>query len=320
MFTRTWRKGGTGLPIRTALGGSLLAGCAFLCVANLAAQTPSLLPATPALPPQKSSDPSPRPNLPDAPGRSSAPEDVLAVAQRAEEAGKQSSPTLGDDSSPIWQTASDPGFYRRMQRRRAVILSNQRFLNTEISLPMTSRQKAYIAATDVIDPGNLAVIAVSSAIYIASNAHTAYGPGPAGFGRNYGYSLAQDVTGEALGTWLIPSIAHHDPRYHRMPGAPVRKRIFHALAHTVITQSDSGSAMPNYATLLTYPLAAAAANLYVPGLQRDLPSTTQRVLIGLASDPSDALIGEFLPDVARRIHIRVTFFQQVINDISTDHP
>ncbi len=105
-----------------------------------------------------------------------------------------------------------------------------------------------------------------------------------------------------------------------MPGASTRRRIFHALAHTVVSQHDNGSPMPNYATLLTYPLSAGIANLYVPVLDTSGSSTAKRVIIGLASDPTEALIGEFLPDVARRIHIRVTFFQQIINDISTDHP
>lgn len=210
--------------------------------------------------------------------------------------------------------------YARIRDRRGLLFSNQRFLDSEVSIPMTSREKAFIAATDVSDPVNLAVIAASSAIYTASNAHSAYGPGFKGFGRNYGYSLSQDATGEFFGTWLIPSVAHQDPRYHRMPGAPVGRRILHALSHTIVTEHDDGSPMPNYATLLTYPIAAEIANLYVPGLHTSPSATAKRVVIGYASDPSDALIGEFLPDVARRIHIRVTFFQQIINDFSTEHP
>jgi len=245
-------------------------------------------------------------------------EDVVLAAHDAFETTGDPYPILPGYSSPPWNTAADPGLHRRIQQRRFQILSNQRFLNSEISLPITSRQKAYIAATDFADPGNLAIIAFSSAIYVATTPHSAYGPGFRGFGTNYGYSLSQAATGEFFGTWLIPSVAHQDIRYHRMPGAPLQKRILHALAHTVISQSDTGHTIPNYATLLTYPISAAITNAYVPGVERNLPATTQRVLIGLASDPSDALIGEFLPDVARRLHIRVTFFQRIINDYSTE--
>ncbi len=243
----------------------------------------------------------------------------MIAAHEAFETTGDAPPILTSDR-PLWESTADPGMYARIHNRRGLLFSDQRFLDSEVSIPMTSREKAFIAVTDVSDPMNLAVIAASSAIYTASNAHSAYGPGFKGFGRNYGYSLSQDATGEFFGTWLIPSVTHQDPRYHRMPGAPVGHRILHALAHTVVTQHDNGSPMPNYATLLTYPIAAEIANLYVPGIHTNASATAKRVLIGYASDPSDALIGEFLPDVARRIHIRVTFFQQIINDFSTEHP
>lgn len=207
-------------------------------------------------------------------------------------------------SLTLWDADANLSRYTRMEQKRALLLADQRFLNDEVSVPLTSRQKAFLAATDFADPGNLSVVALSSAIYTAANPDSAYGPGLKGFGRNYGFSLAQDATGELLGIWLIPSLAHQDPRYHRMPGAPTSRRILHALAHTIVSQHDDGSPMPNYATLLTYPTAAELANLYVPGIQTSASSTAKRVIIGLASDPADALIGEFLPDVARHPHPR----------------
>ncbi len=243
---------------------------------------------------------------------------MIVAASAAFQSTGDPIPIPGHALPELWQANEAPGFYRRIRDRRALFLSDQRFLTDVFSLPMTSRQKAFVAATDVSDPGNLLVIGASSAIYTATTPRSAYGPGLKGFGRNYGYSLSQGATGEFFGTWLIPSIAHQDPRYHRMPGAPTSRRIFHALAHTVVTQHDDGSPMLNYATLLTYPISAEIANLYVPGLHTNSSSTGQRIFIGLLSDPSDALINEFLPDLARRVHIRVTFFQQVINDISAE--
>lgn len=295
-----------------------------LCWApELQAQTPSLLPASPPpspSPPSVSLRPhtaSASSELPEAPA---VQQDVVSVAHAAFAATGDPDPSFAINQRPTWETDSHPALYKRIQQKRSLFLSDQRFLSEAVSIPLTSRQKAYIAATDLADPGNLAVIAASSAVYTASTPHSAYGPGLKGFGRNYGYSLAQDATGEFLSTWLIPSITHQDPRYHRLPGAPVRQRILHALSHTVVTRHDDGSPALNYATLLTYPISAEIANLYVPGLETSGSATAKRVFIGLASDPADALIGEFLPDVARRIHIRVTFFQQVINDLSTERP
>ncbi len=312
--------GGRRLLNRRTLFLLLLCACASLYPPGAPAQTPSLLPATPAseAPPPSSSTSS----LPDAPGASIASQqDVVAAAHDAYSNSGEAVPASATRHTlTVWDADANLSLYRRIQNKRELLLSDQRFLNDEVSLPMTSRQKAFLAATDFADPGNLAVIGASSAIYTASNPESAYGPGLHGFGRNYGFSLAQDGTGEILSTWLIPFLTREDPRYHRMPGAPITRRIVHALAHTLVSQHDDGSPMPNYATLLTYPLSAEISNLYVPGLHTNASSTAKRVIIGLASDPADALIGEFLPDVARRIHIRVTFFQQIINNISADHP
>lgn len=73
--------------------------------------------------------------------------------------------------------------------------------------------------------------------------------------------------------------------------------------------------MPNYATLLTYPAAAKLSNLYVPGMPTNLSDIASRVTLGLATDPSVTLIAEFRPDLARRIHVRVIFIQEILKQV-----
>jgi hypothetical protein len=102
-----------------------------------------------------------------------------------------------------------------------------------------------------------------------------------------------------------------------MPGKPMAKRIGHALVHTVWTQHDDGSPMINYATLLTYPISAELGNLYVPGLRTNAPSTGTRIVAGYATDPIGPLIAEFLPDIAKHIHIRIVFVQQILQQVAT---
>ena len=109
-----------------------------------------------------------------------------------------------------------------------------RFLNSSPPLPLTPRQKFILAARNVSDPFNLLTIAGVSAISVASDSHTADGPGFQGFAKNAGVSLSQDMTGEFFGTFLIPSLAHQDPHYHRMPNLSVRRRILHVLDAVVI--------------------------------------------------------------------------------------
>jgi hypothetical protein len=193
-----------------------------------------------------------------------------------------------------------------------------RFVNTPAPTPMTPRQKGRLAIHDVVDPFNIVTIFLNSGFTVAINSHTAYGPGIKGFGRDAGYSFVQDATGEAIGTWGVCSLLHEDPRYHRMPDATVMRRLAHALSHAVIAQHDDGRLMPNYEDLITYPASAEIANLYVPGVATNLPSTVERVLVGLATEPIDNIITEFLPDFAKRIHVHVVFVQQIIDKVATN--
>lgn len=191
-----------------------------------------------------------------------------------------------------------------------------RFLTGPQVKPLTPFEKAHLAVHNVIDPFNLITILGISAISVASNSHSAYGPGMRGYRRYVGVSLAQDMTGEFFGTLFIPSIDHQDPHYHRMPDASIARRAFHAVDQIAWTQGDNGRGMVNYADLVGFAIDGAISNLYVPGQRTNLPSTASRYVISLATAPVGNFVDEFLPDIARHIHIQIVVFQRIINHIS----
>lgn len=186
--------------------------------------------------------------------------------------------------------------------------------------PLNSHQKGTLAMRDFLDPFNFITIAGYSGIAVAANSHSAYGSGFGGWAKLTGYGLAEDAQGEFLETYAIASLVHEDPRYHRMPSGSMKRRMWHAVKHTYVSQHDDGRRMPNYATLLMYPISAALSNLYVPGIPTDAASTAGRVAIGIAADPAGAIVAEFLPDVAKHIHIHVQFAQELIDRAVTGAP
>jgi hypothetical protein len=101
-----------------------------------------------------------------------------------------------------------------------------------------------------------------------------------------------------------------------MPHKPIRKRIFYAITRSYISRSDTGKPMPNYGVFAAYPFVAEIGNLYIPGIQSDGPSTAERILTGYALDPVNNLVNEFLPDVAKHVHVRIIFVQQILNNIA----
>ena len=175
-----------------------------------------------------------------------------------------------------------------------------RFLTGPEVKPLTPREKAKLAVHNVVDPFNGLTILAGSAISVGSNSHLAYGPGMKGYAHYVGVSYTQDITGEFFGTFLIPSIVHQDPHYHRMPEDSFPRRVGHAIIQTVWTQGDNGKGMVNYGGLVGSAIVVESSDLYVPGEQTNLPATAERYAIGVGTAPVNNFVTEFLPDVARR--------------------
>ena len=191
-----------------------------------------------------------------------------------------------------------------------------RFVTGPQVKPLTPKEKGWLAIRNIVDPFNAITILGSSVIAVGSDADSPYGPGMKGFGKYVGVSYTQDITGEFFGTFLIPSIAHQDPHYHRTPSASIPRRIGHAILQVVWTQGDNGEGMPNYANIFGFAIDDEVSNLYVPGRQTNLPASAERYATGLATAPIDNFITEFVPDVASHIHVRVVLIQRIIDQVA----
>jgi hypothetical protein len=191
----------------------------------------------------------------------------------------------------------------------------QRFLNATEVHPLTPRQKALLAYRNVTDPFNFLTIGFISGLSVASDSHSPYGPGWPGFGRNVGVAYTETLVGEFFGTFLIPSLVHQDPHYHREPNATPTHRTLHAIASVVWTQSDTGEGMPNYANLGTTAIAITLGDLYVPGAKQGFGPGVERYVTAIASDPISNIVSEFLPDVARHINVRIVLVQRIVDEV-----
>jgi hypothetical protein len=191
-----------------------------------------------------------------------------------------------------------------------------RFLDGPQVKSLTPLEKAHLAGRNLIDPFNILTIFGESGLSIAFNSHSVYGPGFYGWSKDAGVSFTQDMVGEFFGTFLIPSIAHQDPHYHRMPGVSIKRRVFHCIDQIAWTQGDDGRGMVNYADLVGFAVEDGVNDLYVPGQQTNIRASAARYGIGLATAPIDNFITEFLPDIASHIHVRVVLVQRIINQVA----
>lgn len=194
----------------------------------------------------------------------------------------------------------------------------QKYINGAQPHPMTPREKAILAGRDVIDPFNLLTIGGISAISVAADSHSAYGPGINGWAKLSGVSLTQNMTDEFFGTFLIPSIVHQDPHYHRMPNASYKRRIAHCIYQVVWTEGDDGKGMFNYANVVGGVFEEAIGDAYVPYRDTGWSAATARYGTALATDPIGNFITEFVPDLARHINFHAVFVQRIINRVAVE--
>lgn len=193
------------------------------------------------------------------------------------------------------------------------------YLTNPDVVPLTARDNLRSAVQGIIDPFNLLTIGGDAAIGIASDSHSPYGPGMRGFAKYAGVSITEDMTGEFFGTFLVPSLVHQDPHYHREPFLPIKRRIFHAIVQIVWTQSYTGRPMFNYANFVGGAATAAVSNTFVPGPNRQgFGSTAQRLALAFAISPSGNLIEEFVPDLASHLNLRVVIFQRILNTVTLE--
>lgn len=125
-----------------------------------------------------------------------------------------------------------------------------------------------------------------------------YGQGMQGFGKRWGALMADRETRSFLGTFLLPTLLHQDPRYFRMgAGRPFSRRLVYALSRVVVTRKDDGRNTFNSSLVLSAVLAASLSNAYYPQQERGFSHTMNRVEGSLLGSAQGYLLREFLPDI-----------------------
>lgn len=182
----------------------------------------------------------------------------------------------------------------------------------------TPSELGRLAVRDVVDPFNLLTVGGTSAISVAEDAHSPYGPGFHGWARLSGVTLTEDMTGEFVGTFLIPSIDHQDPHYHREPNAPIPRRVLHCIVQPFWTNTDTGGHIVNYATVAGSVIDEAVDVSYVPYQKTGWGPSAERISLGWANAPIGNFVSEFVPDLANHLNIRVVFIQRIINRVAIE--
>ena len=298
--------------------GLLLLGAVFALGADMRAAAQSLIAQSAGTEPALTSAPAP------APGNSGVkkPLDPCKVenagASMVATSGLRVVSVLGMGQTE--STAGATAVQSKVCSRFAAINWYDRFVTGPDVMRFSPEQKLRLALNNLINPFNLGTIAGEAGLEIAANSHTDYGPGFKGWGRLTGTNFTQDMTDQFFGTFIIPTITHTDPHYHRLPDQSIPRRFLHSVEQIMWQSDDSGRHTYNYSQIVTPVFDIAISNLYVPGLETNFSADAQRYAMSLAMAPVNNLITEFVPSIASHIHTHVVLVQRVINQVAVNPP
>lgn len=160
--------------------------------------------------------------------------------------------------------------------------------------PLTAKQKFGLAWKTTIDPVSFVLTGAVAGIQQSQDDFNGYGQGAEGYGKRYGASYADFVTGTFIGAAILPSVLKQDPRYFYKGTGSKRSRILYAMANALICKGDNGRWQANYSNMLGSLAAGGISNLYYPSQDRGAELTFENSLLGIGATAAANIFQEFV--------------------------
>src|SRR5262249_27474388 len=134
--------------------------------------------------------------------------------------------------------AAEIEIHQELQQRVFGFIPNFYVTYSTDAPPLFAKQKFKLAFRSVIDPVTIAGVGFLAGIYQAADTPSGYGQGAEGYGKRFGAAYGDVLVGTYLGSAILPSILHQDPRYFYQGTGSTSSRLKHALANAVIARND----------------------------------------------------------------------------------
>jgi Carboxypeptidase regulatory-like domain len=161
--------------------------------------------------------------------------------------------------------------------------------------PLTRRLKLKLALHVSTDPLTFMVTGINAGIEQAQGDYSGYGSGFPGYARRYGAAYGDRFSATMLGSALLPSLLHQDPRYFYRGHGHIIVRALYAISTTAVCKGDNGHWQPNYSNVGGNIGAAFISSVYYPREERhSVQVTVSNTLLGIAEGSISTLFQEFL--------------------------
>jgi hypothetical protein len=162
-------------------------------------------------------------------------------------------------------------------------------------VPMTARQKLYLALKSNVDPFTFAGAGIVAGVEQANDTFPAYGQGVAGYATRFGQAYGDGFIANLVGNGLLASAFHQDPRFFYKGTGSVGSRVWYAIYTSVLCKGDNGHWQFAYAGFIGGFAASGISDLYYPAQNRNGAAVIfQGTGLGIGIGMLENLAQEFL--------------------------
>jgi len=160
--------------------------------------------------------------------------------------------------------------------------------------PLNTRQKYALAFRSEIDPITFAGAAALAGAEEYQGIYPGYGTGFSGFGKRFAAQYTNDFTSRMIGSAVLPSLFHQDPRYFYKGTGTIRSRALYAIKSAFICRGDNGHDEFDFSHIGGDFAAGTLANLYYPEKNEGVSLVFVNGLIEIGGMAGTNLIREFV--------------------------
>jgi hypothetical protein len=169
--------------------------------------------------------------------------------------------------------------------------------------PLSVWQKFKLAANNSISLATIGAALAGAGYGQAINSPKGYGQGGEGYAKRFGADMARSASANLFGTFLIASVLHEDPRFYVKKHYSFKQSVKYAAERIVITRSDSGERVVNFADTLGPLAGEALADTYYPEGNRGVSSTFIRYGSDIGWKFGGNMLRQYWPRINRKIKL-----------------
>ncbi len=162
------------------------------------------------------------------------------------------------------------------------------------AVPMDAKQKFQLAFRSEIDPLTFVGAAAIAGAEQSKKIYQGYGQEAGGFGKRFAAQYANDFDSRMIGSALLPSLFHQDPRYFYKGTGTIHSRALYAIKSAFICRGDNGKPEFDFSHIGGDFAAGSLSNLYYPEQNEGVSLIFTNGLIEIGGMAGTNLIREFV--------------------------